>query len=39
MFVVAELMMGIGLERETRIEIELGAGSTHLRDLRAGASG
>jgi uncharacterized membrane protein YGL010W len=39
MFVVAELMMAIGLERETRIEIELGAGSTHLRDLRAGASG
>jgi uncharacterized membrane protein YGL010W len=34
MFVVAEWMMALGLEHETRIEIELGAGSTHLRDLR-----
>ncbi|MFM2065423.1 MAG: hypothetical protein RLZZ584_332 [Pseudomonadota bacterium] len=33
MFVVAEWMMALGLEHETRIEIELGAGSTHLRDL------
>ncbi|MEY4748415.1 MAG: hypothetical protein RIQ60_629 [Pseudomonadota bacterium] len=34
MFVVAEWLMAFGLEHETRIEIELGAGSTHVRDLR-----
>jgi uncharacterized membrane protein YGL010W len=38
MFVIAEAMMAVGLERETRIEIELGAGSTHLRDLKAGGA-
>lgn len=38
MFLIAEAMMAIGLERETRIEIELGAGSTHLRDLKAGGA-
>ncbi|MEY2688131.1 MAG: hypothetical protein RL375_2329 [Pseudomonadota bacterium] len=38
MFVVAEALMAVGLERETRIEIELGAGSTHLRDLKAGGA-
>jgi hypothetical protein len=38
MFVIAEALMAVGLERETRIEIELGAGSTHLRDLKAGGA-
>jgi uncharacterized membrane protein YGL010W len=33
MFLVAEALITLGLERETRIEIELGAGSTHVRDL------
>jgi uncharacterized membrane protein YGL010W len=34
MFIVAEWLMALGLEHETRIEIELGAGSTYIRDLR-----
>jgi uncharacterized membrane protein YGL010W len=34
MFIVTELLMAMGLQRQTRVEIELGAGSTHLRDLR-----
>jgi uncharacterized membrane protein YGL010W len=38
MFVVAEWLMALGLERETRVEIELGAGSTHIRDLRLPAA-
>jgi uncharacterized membrane protein YGL010W len=38
LFVIAEALTAIGLERETRIEIELGAGSTHLRDLKAGGT-